>query len=363
MNKFIKTTLFSVGLALATFSLFAIPAHAQTLEGLKLLKYDNLDDLLGGIITFLTTLAPVLAGLVLVYGGYLYFLGGFDQKANGLKAIQSAVIGLAIVLSYQVIKSLIQGSLTGDKFSSTALIAFIQSLFNPLQLLATVVAGLVIIYGGYQYFFGGFDQKSDGLKTIRSGVIGLAIVLSYQFITTLVTNTVSGGNFSTASLTTFLQNITTSLVGLSSIFAIAVIIYGGYRYMFSSLPGVKEDGKKAITNGVIGLIAIILAYPIIELIKSAITITSTGFTPNTGVVQTFIVTNIINGFLIPLSSIFTVFFFIIGGYYMLTSGGNDAQYKKGLGYIQNAIIGLIVVLVSFTATQLIIYFVNGLNIG
>lgn len=277
MSKILKNTTF----LLLALVFTTIPTFAQSLTDFQILKYNNIEDLLDAITSFLVNLAPLLAGLVLIYGGYQYFLGGFDQKADGKKAIQAAIIGLVIVLSYNIIKS-------------------------------------------------------------------------------LVTGTLAGGTFNTKPITDFLGEITTNLILLSSIFAVAVIIYGGYKYMFSSLPGAKGDGKDAITNGVLGLIAIIIAGPVIELIKSTITGTTT-LNINISAIQTFIL-NIISNFLIPISSIVTIFFFVVGGYYILTSGGNSAQYKKGLDYLRNALIGLIIILVSFTAIQLVIYVVRGISL-
>ncbi|MBC7472250.1 MAG: TrbC/VirB2 family protein [candidate division SR1 bacterium] len=277
MPKILKNTTF---LILATLFFTTIPAFAQSLTDFQILKYNTIEDLLNAITTFLINLAPIVAGLVLIYGGYLYFLGGFDQKADGRRAIQAAIIGLIIVLSYDIIKALVIG-------------------------------------------------------------------------------TISGGTFNTAPIIKFLTEITTSLIGLSSIFAIAVIIYGGYKYMFSSLPGAKGDGKDAITNGILGLVAIIIAGPLVELIKATITGTST-LNINKNAIQAFIL-NIISNFLIPISSIVTIFFFVVGGYYMLTSGGNAAQFKKGQDYLRNALIGLIIILASFTIVQLVLYVVNGIS--
>jgi Type IV secretion system pilin len=281
MLKILKSSFFSVLLSFSVFSLVTIPTYSQSISDFQILKATTITDLINEIADFLFGLAPVLAGLVIIYGGYQYFLGGFDQKADGKKAIQSGVIGLAIVLSYKAIKELIINSFT------------------------------------------------------------------------------TTGAFSNTAIIGFLTNITTSLITLSSIFAVGVIIFGGYKYMFSSLPGAKGDGKDAITKGIIGLVAIIIANPLIELITTFVT----GTTPlniNTPAIQTFVL-NIINNFLIPISSIATVFFFVIGGYFMLTSGGNDSQYKKGLSYLQNAVIGLVVILVSFTLTQIVIYVVQGVS--
>jgi Type IV secretion system pilin len=236
----------------------------------------------------------------------------------------------------------------------TGITSFLVGLAGPL-------AGLVIVYGGYQYFLGGFDQKADGKKAIQAGVIGLVIVLSYQIIISLVTGTISGGTFNTAPLIAFIGTINGALILLSSAIAVAVIIYGGYKYMFSSVPGAKGDGKEAITNGILGLVAIAIASPLVTLIQGTISGT-TSLNINTGTITSFVI-NIINNFLIPLSSVITVFFFIVGGYYILTSNGDSSKYKKGLDVLKNALIGLIVILVSFTLTQIIIYAVQGLKLG
>jgi hypothetical protein len=237
----------------------------------------------------------------------------------------------------------------------------LRDITSFLVSLAPALAGLVIIWGGYQYFLGGFDQKADGLKAIKAAVIGLALVFSYSLIVKLVTDTLqpgASGGFNTDALIAFITSIGGSLVALSSIFAIAVIIYGGYKYMFSSLPGAKGDGKAAIQNGIIGLAAILLAQPIIDLVKNTVDATAGAASPiNTNAIAGFLL-SIINGFLIPISSIVTVFFFVLGGFNMLTSGGDSGKYKKGQEYLKNAVIGLIVVLTAFTLTQIVIFIVQ-----
>ena len=243
--------------------------------------------------------------------------------------------------------------------------ATIQDLLDGVRkflvALAIPIAGLVIIWGGYQYFLGGFDQKADGKKAITSAVIGLAIVLSYSIITALVTGSIDGGKINTAPIIALITNFTEGLIGISSFIAVGVIIYGGYKYMFSSLPGAKGDGKEAIQNGVLGLVAIAIATPLIAVVQATIRTTSGTSPLNTTAVQNFIL-SFINGFLIPLSSVVTVLFFIIGGYYILTSNGDSGQYKKGLDILKNAAIGLVVVLVSFTIAQITIYAVRGFSL-
>jgi hypothetical protein len=67
---------------------------------------------------------------------------------------------------------------------------------------------------------------------------------------------------------------------------------------------------------------------------------------------------VINGFLIPLSSVVALLFFVLGGYYWMTSNGDEKQVEKAKDAIKNAVIGLVVTLVSATVVQMIIYFVN-----
>ncbi len=54
------------------------------------------------------------------------------------------------------------------------------------------------------------------------------------------------------------------------------------------------------------------------------------------------------GFLLALAGIVCVLFLIIGGYQYITSGGNEELASRGKKTLQNAIIGLIVIILSYT---------------
>lgn len=49
-----------------------------------------------------------------------------------------------------------------------------------------------------------------------------------------------------------------------------------------------------------------------------------------------------------------VLFLIIGGFWYLTSSGNDEQAEKGRKTLVNAIIGLVVVIMSFAIVQVVV---------
>ncbi len=70
-------------------------------------------------------------------------------------------------------------------------------------------------------------------------------------------------------------------------------------------------------------------------------------------------TNIIR-ILLYVAGIIAVVFVIIGGYYVMTAGGNDTQAAAGRKTLTNALIGLVIVILAFTIVQAITGFIlNG----
>ena len=306
-----------------------------SLASFQILPYCNIYDLLNGIIGFLVTLAIPLAILVITWGGYQYFIGGIDGKGNGLKAIQAGVIGLAIILSSQFIIEVTKGTFTSTGFSPDKLIqSLIQPATGTLVALSSAVALFVITYGGYRYFIGGIDGKSEGIKNIQSGVTGLIIVLVANFIVGAVNNVFKGASADTdfgAKAKSFIEPILTQgltfMTSLASIAAVLVIVWGGYKYFFSTLPGSKEDGKKSIEQGITGLVIVIIAQPIVTIVNSTIGVQNSQLSLDP---QSLIYTAqvIITKFLIPPSSVVTVGLFIWAGYLWITSQGDAGIVKK-----------------------------------
>ena len=243
-----------------------------------------IDFIEGILLTFLIPVAGTIAVLVIAWGGYKYFFGGLDiDKEGGAKNIRNGVTGLVVVLlagaSFNAARNLGQAV---DGQSGAAVITilvdtFILPLINQGRLilfgLASAVAILVIIYGGYKYYFSGAGAaKEDGLKNIRSGIIGLVAVLLAQAIVSLIEAVFpAGSTFTTITgapiivgLTNIIRNF---LLPASIALSIFFFILGGYYYITAGGNAEKvKKAQKATINAAIGLVVVLLAATVIQLI-------------------------------------------------------------------------------------------------
>lgn len=381
---------FSLALGLFT-GISSIPVQAQGLQTFNILQIGCLfegqpvagggrcaaaDSLLSRVIGFLTALAAPLALFVLIWGGYQYFIGGIDGKTNGKNAITAAITGLVIVLIANLIISTVTGALAGgDGFNPASIISFIKTIINAMVSLASVVALLVVVWGGYKYFFSGLGfEKEGGAKSIRSGLIGLIVVfISYSLFDTIVsvTETIAGGNaeeaftvLTTSIISPFITSFRNILISLSTGIAVIVIIIGGYKYFLSGAGFGKEDGRKSIQNGIIGLATIFLASGIINVLEATLNVAGTIDKPigfNEAPIISFI-TVLVSGIMLPVSTGVAVFFFVLAGFKFVSSGGESKKIEEASKALKNAIIGLVVVLLSGTLTAFI-RFILGAGIG
>ncbi|MEK7584917.1 MAG: pilin [Patescibacteria group bacterium] len=75
----------------------------------------------------------------------------------------------------------------------------------------------------------------------------------------------SQGQFS--GLTEYLGFVFPIAIGLAATLAALMIAIGGFKYILSSIPGVKEEGKKQITEAIWGLVLALAAYLILRSIN------------------------------------------------------------------------------------------------
>ena len=248
---------------------------------------------------------------------------------------------------------------------ASAIVSFLFSL-------APIFATLVLIWGGYLYFLGGFDQKTSGRRAISSAVIGYALILlAYGVsgggdgvILTFIQDTLRGTTAEGINAEPT-ENIINAVIGfltaIAGLVSVLTIIWGGYKFFLSTLPGAKEDGKQTIANGVIGLVIVLIATPIRNLVESTFGTQESQLSLETGSIVS-IISTIVNNFLIPVSAVLTVFFLVWAGYDYIFSGGDQGKVKSAKDKLNNAIIGLIVVLLAVTISQLIVFFVQNTNL-
>jgi hypothetical protein len=63
--------------------------------------------------------------------------------------------------------------------------------------------------------------------------------------------------------------------------------------------------------------------------------------------------------LLTIAGALAVLFLIIGGFWYITSAGNEEQAEKGKSTLVNAIIGIIIIVLSFVIITVIANFVGG----
>lgn len=379
------------------FSFKSLNVNAAGIESLNILGINCLfkgaPGLSGGkceaglvesIVGFLFTASVPIAILVIMWGGYQYFLGGFDGKSNGMKNIQAAVIGLLIVLLAQFIVGTITGGgdsskaliTAGGQINSGPLIAFIGALKTILVTSSGAVAGLVLIWGGYKYFFSGLDMdKKGGADAIRNGAVGLVVVLianglfdTVASLSTAVAGAKDGTPQAIISVITgkllipVISDVTTILFSLSTAVAVLVVMWGGYKYYLKGAGGAKEDGLSNIRNGIIGLITVFVAKGIVQVIQASFPGNGTKENPisiNQAPILNFI-KFITSNIMIPTAAALAVFFFALGGFYWVTSGGDSKKAEKAKSATVNAIVGLVVLLFGATVVALVNFiFLNG----
>ncbi len=240
-----------------------------------------------------------------------------------------------------------------------------------LKQIAPYIATLIIVISGFEYFSDKNIKETSALGTLQAAVVGLIIILLGPLLATVITGSFSSKGFNAEPLQRLLNQLVDFLINISTFAAVLVIVIGGYVYFTEGFSGdgKSSKGRNLIANGALGLIVMLFARPIVTLLKDTFNTTTSfktdkngvGFTstisyeanPIAGFVQT-----ILSTFLIPISSVATVIFIVFGGYYWITSNGDEKRSKIALDLVRNAVIGLIVVLLSTTIVQLLLFFVK-----
>ena len=166
-----------------------------------------------------TDIAVAAAYLVLgyvIYGGYLYTFSGGDpgKVATGRKTLTQAFLGLAIVMSANLIMSTIRFALLGssgnlgnclvieeetNNITSNNCIdatTVVTSTINWFIGIAGVVSAIFVVYGGISYITSAGDPSKlkKAKDMILYSLIGLAIVALATVITAFVSGIIRDAN-------------------------------------------------------------------------------------------------------------------------------------------------------------------------
>jgi hypothetical protein len=149
--------------------------------------------------------------------------------------------------------------------------------------------------------------------------------------------------------TGLLNRVESLLYLLAPAFAVIGIMFGGYKMMQDGYDA-KGDGIKIIKGSIVGLLIVMSAFFIRDLVYTVLngTFNQQGGQANTinnAGVQAILklLRTVAYDFLVPIGTPIAVTFVILGGYQLITAGGNAKQIDRGISTIRNAILGFIVI--------------------
>ena len=164
--------------------------------------------------------------------------------------------------------------------------AIITSVLTFLRIIASPIAVLVIVWGGYKYFQSSVSgDQAQGLQAVRAGVIGLVLVLISPAIVSILTqtinvtqtgtgpDTVNNLELETGEITKNIVRIVQFMIFLAGSIAVFFLVYGGYKLMIASRGGASQDnvdGWKIIRNALIGLLIVLLATSIVQIVQNLV---------------------------------------------------------------------------------------------
>ena len=155
--------------------------------------YDNVNDLLGKVLTTVQGIVAALAVLMLVVGGVIYITsaGNSGQVELAKKAITAALIGLALTLAAPAfLKEIYEVTGAGSSGVDTPK-TLSQMITKAIQVVVGLVGSLsvlMIVVGGVMYMTSAGDTtRADSAKNIiKYAIIGLLVAIGALLIVTQV---------------------------------------------------------------------------------------------------------------------------------------------------------------------------------
>ncbi|MDD4351456.1 MAG: hypothetical protein PHU71_00535 [Candidatus Gracilibacteria bacterium] len=238
-----------------------------------------------------------------------------------------------------------------------------QSLALAIWLFAFVAIAFLII-AGYKYLTAGGDEEQikKAKGSVIYSIVGMVIVtLSYAIVNVfkkLQTSPSPDTPFSTEPFTTEAKNfINTLLSGLMYVTApIAVLLIIVGAYMFLTAAGDEEKikkGKASIGYSIVGLVVIILSRTIVRIFFAEGGPADLGgrqvdLSGAKGLINSIV--NFATGFVGGLA----ILMLIYAGFLWITAQGEDDQIGKAKKIILYAILGLIIIIFSYSIVTIVV---------
>lgn len=156
------------------------------------------------IATDITVIAAYLVVGYIIYGGYLYIFsaGDTNKTITGKKAIHQALLGLAIVLSANIILNGIRIGLVGGGFSNCVTnecidsTAMVKNALDWVIGISGAVSAIFIVYGGTSYTMsrGDANKVQTAKQIITYALIGMIIVTLAELIVIFASNIINSAN-------------------------------------------------------------------------------------------------------------------------------------------------------------------------
>jgi hypothetical protein len=318
-------------------------------------------------------IASGIAALLLILTGARYVAADDPGTRSELRHYMTTIIvGLMIVLiAIPVINFVISDLLPSVSCECiTAPVENINTVFcNLINALSTIgpwLCALVVVYGGLRYLASADDPgaRKAAKTTIIAAFVGLVVVMLAIPLVNMVLGDALKAVECESSTNDFTEQIVSILCNFLYILALIcppicalVATYGGLRYITSADdPGARDTAKTIIISALIGMILVMLAVPLVNVVVNSSTPVDYAKCTLQGTV-TEEITRIMCNFICFLSYIAPAvcgLVVIYGGLRYLVSGEDPGARRTSKTIIISAFVGMVLVFIAVPIVNMVL---------
>lgn len=163
-------------------------------------KWDQ--SILGKVVDLMVAFGPVLAVLLIMYGGYQYYFSGFTgQEKKAQQTVSAGVVGLIIITMVSMYRGFIlsftpevgaANGVTYINLGQRLVLTILVPIVNVLRIGAAAFAILSLIFAGYSYASGVVTGDSSaskkGMMGLKNALIGILLVVLSITLSALLSN-------------------------------------------------------------------------------------------------------------------------------------------------------------------------------